>query len=244
MAITFNCPCGKILAAKEYDAGQKAVCPNCGQRLLVPESPAPDEPPPVAKLASTARRLDYWMFHHQRTMVAAAALCGVLIAGGIVAYHAFGRRSSEEESEVVEGSARRIYRVELDPTADPSQWRTNFHSFARAVRTAIAAEKDLAAIFEGEPVRWDVSYQYLRQRRDLYFFEREPLLDDNTQVRVWAALLPNEIDKALALRKGEKITITGKIGVINHGRSVDRQYVIIRPVECRIQTRGPEMSAG
>lgn len=39
--ITFSCPCGKQLAAKEEHAGKQTACPACGKHVMIPETSGP-----------------------------------------------------------------------------------------------------------------------------------------------------------------------------------------------------------
>src|SRR3954469_14001128 len=53
MGIRFLCPNGHRLNVKSYLAGKRAICPDCGARVLVPE-PA-DALPEVARQIGTVR---------------------------------------------------------------------------------------------------------------------------------------------------------------------------------------------
>jgi len=240
IAITFNCPCGKILSAKDRDAGLKAVCPHCGRHLRVPASgPAEGEIPPTAKLASAAKRLDFWLQSHQRLIVVTVSIVGAVVLVGLLGFHALARKADRgAKVQVATVEPRILYETPLDEDAAPAQWQASFHSFAARAREAIAKEQDLSRVFEGKPVRWLVTLHYM-QKDDLYFYEREPLLDDNFQVRVWATLLPNDAEKARRLRPGGLVAISGEIGSIEQGRSHDRQYVVVRPVQCEIESIVP-----
>jgi len=66
--ITFTCPCGKQLAAKDEHAGKQTACPACGERLPIPaadqgDAPLPAAagnaaPPPISSRDSTAQDFD------------------------------------------------------------------------------------------------------------------------------------------------------------------------------------------
>jgi hypothetical protein len=46
MAISFSCPCGQEMQAKEEQAGQGSRCPKCGSDVMIPSIEAAPEPEP------------------------------------------------------------------------------------------------------------------------------------------------------------------------------------------------------
>ena len=48
MDIIFNCPkCDQELAVDSTGAGSELACPSCGEKIVVPQSPAPPRPAPA-----------------------------------------------------------------------------------------------------------------------------------------------------------------------------------------------------
>lgn len=219
MPITFNCPCGKVLSAPDRDAGKPGVCPQCGRRTIVPLAEASLQRPDIDPARKAVNAIEGWIFSHQRTIWIFSAVASVLIVGGVVGYFALVRPrmsgSAAPSRQRHKPKAAQILRAD----ADPSKWDTSFDSFAVAIRQSIASKDNLESIYLHQPVRWPVTFRSVHEGVELFWQEAEPLLNDNRAVRIWATLLPNERDKVESLRRGAKITITGKISYISSGRS-------------------------
>ncbi len=52
MAIRVTCSCGKVLQARDQDAGRQAKCPACGKLLTLPGAEETEEPPRTSKAPS------------------------------------------------------------------------------------------------------------------------------------------------------------------------------------------------
>lgn len=234
MPITFNCLCGKILASKERDAGLPAVCPNCGRRVMVPGERT-SQPDSQEEFRKAAARAEDWLFAHQRQIWVASAALVLLIVGGALAYLQLWPRWQESR----QGATKLTPSVAdtpiaLDEQADPNAWRTSFDSFAVAAQRALSDEAAMKAKFEGQEIRWTVTFQYALERTQIYFLEAEPLRNKTRGIAVWATILNSEAPKAQKLKRGQKFTLQGKLGPITSARSADHPegYTIIRPLEC------------
>jgi len=57
MSIVFKCPhCKKLLEAKDELAGRKGACPDCGQTVTVPDTPAGEIPAQTEDISEEQRR--------------------------------------------------------------------------------------------------------------------------------------------------------------------------------------------
>src|SRR3954468_11735462 len=52
MGIRFNCPNGHKLNVKEYLAGKRGVCPQCGAKFIIPEQAEAPQPVGVGQSPS------------------------------------------------------------------------------------------------------------------------------------------------------------------------------------------------
>ena len=237
MSISFNCPCGKVLSAKEWDAGKKGVCPDCGRKVKVPgkaeSSTAVD---PAKKLAESAVKMENWLFGHQRQIWMlsgiAVGLLAVIIAGVVLA-----RRWTPKQSLPLVDPPQIATPIDSGAPVDPSLWETNFNSFAEALQLAIRDRVDLEENFQGKKIEWIVTYRKTKERSNLYFDEAEPLLNANRGINVWATLLPSEAKKTDTLRPGTKVRIKGKIGAITTARTAEHplEVYILGPIQCTVE---------
>jgi len=236
MAITFNCPCGKVLASKDRDAGLPAKCPACGRRVIVPGQRPPQPNSQEARRRATAKA-DRWLLTHTRQISICATVLALMAIIGVAIYTKAWRHLSPPVDDTMRAKIAPAAPVTLDPSADPALWKTSFDSFAVAVKQAIAANENLEAKFFGQEVRWEVTFAYTSPRNELYFAEVEPLRYGDRGVLVWAGLLKGAADKAEALERGQRITLRGKIGPITSGLSAEHPlgYHVVRPVECSIE---------
>ena len=237
MSISFNCPCGKVLSAKDWDAGKKGVCPDCGRKVKVPGTADPSSrEDPAKQLARSAAKLENWLFTHQRQIWMAsgftAGLVAVIIAGVVLA-----RRWKPKQDLPPVTPPQVSVTPEDGPRADPSKWETNFDSFAEAIQLAIRDGDDLEDKFQGHKVRWTVTFRTCRQGINLYFYEAESLLNANRGIDVWATLLPSETAKASNIRPGTKVVVEGKIGTVTSARTAEHPLgvVILGPIECTVE---------
>lgn len=219
MAITINCPCGKILAASDDDAGMPAKCPGCGRKHILPGGEAePTEPTLDPKKLKAAEK---WM-RGQQSRLWQLALAVVVIAAVLIVASNYVRD-------------RRAYRAEpITPTAgdddgapaprSPAElgdedWMTDFDAFSAEVRALARHEYELQGRFANQPLRWTVTFEALGLDGGMSFVEAGPLRKESPAINVWAILLPDEIRKAQELEPGQKITIRGSMGSINSARS-------------------------
>jgi hypothetical protein len=56
MTLTFSCPCGQELQAREEHAGRRTRCPKCGQELAIPAVRPASPPAPPARPEAVTRR--------------------------------------------------------------------------------------------------------------------------------------------------------------------------------------------
>lgn len=240
MPITFHCQCGKTLSAKDADAGLAGVCPGCGRKVVVPASGSvAGESSPVDQLDSSARRLDRWIFAHQRLIWLSTAVLGLAVITLLVGNHYWRKeklaRAAAERARHYVPTPEHGDRIN---SADPSLWESNFYSFAAAVKAAVKGGENLENKFTGHEVRWTVTFHDFLEQRALYFEEAEPLRKDNRAILVWATLLPSEADKADRLKRGARLTLHGKIGPVTSARSAANPYEEIRlgPIDCLIES--------
>ena len=244
MAITFNCPCGKVLSSRDEDAGLKAICPNCGRRVVVPgQIQVPEDS--GAQLRKLLLRFDAWMHRQHRKIFIASILLAIAIGSGLFGYKKWKAHQLETQPvspTIVEPISKTIT---LDPDADPENWRTSFDSFAVAAKDAITKnEIYVKEKFTNEEIDWVVTFDDFLQRQALYFREAEPLRKADYGILVWALVLPSQVDAAEELTPGQRIRLKGKIGPIVSSRSQEHPlgYYTIRPVECSIEMlRDPVM---
>ena len=238
MAITFNCQCGKILAARDTDVGKKAVCPGCGQKMLVPatggmaEAASPFDRPP-----QWYEKVEGWMFSQQRRLW---QIAGALLAGGLGIYVGFvvlggGAEPPPAEPEIPAKIAARDFQA-FDQLLGQEPWATDFASFSHDINTAVKENQNPDKLFADRPIRWTVTFSSFRDEA-LHFKEASPLLDDNLGIYVWATILPLERKIVDKLKVGDRITLRGKIASTTSGRSTAHPlgYVQIGPVHCTVQ---------
>jgi len=233
MTITFNCNCGKTLSCKDEDAGLKGVCPYCKAKLRVPGSPQPGAEGNRAKFPH--EKIEGWVFAHQRQIIVGAVLIGLAAIGAMFWF--WGEEA--EPPPIVRQSYAQASPPAKDPFAgaDPTQWKTQFNSFAAAVRQASQEGENLEELFTGHQVDWEVTFASLTERTTLYFLESEPLLKSDRGIRVWASLLPSQAPRAVELIAGDKIRLRGKIGPVTSARSATHPLDEIRigPIECTFE---------
>jgi hypothetical protein len=237
MSISFNCPCGKVLSAKEWDAGKKGVCPDCGRKVVVPGKADPSSrEDPAKQLARQAAKMENWLFSHQRQIWIGAGftagLLVVIIAGAVFSPNWKSNPDSPEPPPSIV-----VTPPEDAPRADPTQWKTNFASFAEAIQLAIRDQENLEDKFQGQMVEWTVTYRSCKERVNLYFDEAQPLLEANRGINIWATLLPSEASKTDNLKRGTQVVIRGKIGTVTSARTAEHPLgvVILGPIECTVE---------
>ncbi len=125
MSITFNCPCGKVLSARESDAGKKGICPHCGKSWKISSSGrVASEDHPGRRRKFKPRDVENFLFNHERAIWVLAVLTVVAVGAGFFWYTGIRPWASEEAPPTVAASQAPQAEREEDEVAELLAYRT------------------------------------------------------------------------------------------------------------------------
>lgn len=249
MAITFNCPCGKLLSVPEQDIGKLGVCPHCNQHWKV-TARGPWRPHKPHR-ALKPRDVENFLFGHQRAIWGVAMALVVLVGCLFVWYTGIGRTGSPPATAAaMQAGPAPTEPAAVDPTAaistleptplgpDAPTWATDFRVFAREVQQASASEQSLQQKFTNYEIRWTVTYDSMHAESVLFFAEALELLGARPPIQVWALLAPSEVKKVAKLKPGDQVVIHGVMGHVTSPRTQNFPAGVYRlgPKYCVIES--------